>query len=363
MKAEFRPARQILHLGLLAFLLAAVAGWSSASAFAEEPPYELDPTLSLTGNCSVSAFDPVPDPSCVGEPPAYPPAPNRPSKRFTEPRAIAIDTFGDVYVTSWAGSDNSKGRVDIFDDEGKFLTEVATPGPKSIAVDSKGTLYVFEDLGKVVRFSPSEYDPEGGKVKYGNSPVTVLDGTVNRAFVGALAVDPANDHLIVAQGDVLSVYDSAEGANALIKTVGEVGHWLEAVAVDSQRERFYLTFCPSGKNEECGVKVLESKEPYAVIKEFDGSTGTSEVPAGEFTSFAGRMGLAVDETTGDFFVVDALGSKIVYRFNEGYEFAFSQFGAQLGFSGERDLAETLYLGFRFFASGNVGNGEVCSCRL
>jgi hypothetical protein len=321
--------------------------FAAAPVSAAEPPYEFDPTLSLTGNCATGVVDPVPDPSCEGEPPAYPPPPNGPSGRFNESRAIAVDTFGDVYVASWASSNDAKGRIDVFDDEGKFLTEVATPAPKSTAVDSKGTLYVFEDLGKVVRFDPSEFDPEAGKVKYGNPPVTVLDGSVNRAFIGALAVDPANDHLIVAQADVLSIYDSAEGSNALIKTVGEVGHWLEAVAVDGQRERIYLTYCPAGKDEECGVKVLESKEPYAVLKEFDGSSGVSEVPAGQFASPFGRMGLAVDEETGDFFVADIINAKTVYRFSEDYEYLskleFAEFDANVSIqvavsNGERSLA-------------------------
>src|SRR5689334_16306217 len=100
-------------LGLLWALVVAVPATA-----AEQPPYELDPELSLTGDCSTSAFDPVPDPSCP-----YPAPPGGPKARFTEPRAVAIDPYGNEYVATYANSEDSQTRVDVFDDEGKFVTE------------------------------------------------------------------------------------------------------------------------------------------------------------------------------------------------------------------------------------------------
>ncbi len=111
---------------------------AAAPASAAEP-YELDPVLSLTGNCSTSVFDPVPDPSCSGEPPAYPAPPNGPTGRFDEARAVAIDPFGNEYVASYAESDDAKGRIDVFDDEGHFITEVATPGQRASRLTAKAT--------------------------------------------------------------------------------------------------------------------------------------------------------------------------------------------------------------------------------
>ncbi len=302
--------RYAVVLGILWALIAA-----APAAAAESPPYELDPELSLTGDCSTGAFDPIPDPSCP-----YPAPPGGPIARFTEPRAVAIDPYGNEYVASYAESNDSVTRIDVFDDEGKFITELATVPAKSIAVDSKGNIYVFEDSGKVFRYEPSgESDPELSDLTYEDPPVTVATGSTS--FVGALAVDGSNDHLVVAQDNVVTIFGSAEESNAVIDVVGNVGEWVEAIALDPVRGRIYVTFCEEEKSEECAVKVISYTDPYPVLEEIDGST----TPPGKFASFFARMGLAVDEETGDFFVADFLASqKTIYQFNEDYELV-SQF--------------------------------------
>ncbi len=303
----FRPATT------LACALALLAFAAPASA-AELPAYELDPTLSLRGECKVEAFDPIPDPSCVGEPPAYPAPPAGPAERFNYPRAIAVDSFGDEYVASWAETNDAKGHVDVFDDEGFFITEVAAPNAQSIAVDSKGNLYVFEDSGKIVRYEPSKYDGEAGDIAYGGPPVTVVTGS----FVGALDIDRSNDRLYVAQGNGVTIYGSAEESNAVFDVVGLVGEWVEAIAVDSQRRRMYVTSCEEGNITGCGVKVFEADDPYNLLEEIY-EVPTEPAPTKFAAPFA-RMGLAVDEKTGDFFVADISAAKTVFQFNEDYEF-------------------------------------------
>ncbi|HEU4738269.1 MAG TPA: hypothetical protein VFS54_04200, partial [Solirubrobacterales bacterium] len=278
--------------------------------------YEFDPVLSLTGNCSTAAPDPVPDPSCVGVPPAYPPAPDRPSGRFDEARAIAVDTYGNEYVASYAGGDDAEGRIDVFDDEGRFVTEVAAPDAKSIAVDSEGQLYVFQGDGAVVRYAPkSPYEPEAGVIDYEASAITVT----SEFFVGALAVDSeTNNVYIVAQG-VVKRLDSAKNGNGVLETFNleppEVRPWTNAIAIDSQRRRIYVSFC---KDEvfECGVMVLGADAPHSVLKELDGSS----TPAGQFSALFGWLGLAVDEETGDFFVADIEPAKTIYQFDEDFEY-------------------------------------------
>src|SRR5689334_20081672 len=136
-----------LALGLL-WLVAAVP----ASA-AEFPP-EFEPVLTLRGDCGTATVndpipDTVPDPSCP-----YLPPPAGPTARFDDPRSIAFDEYGNEYVASYAFT-GVKGRIDVFDSEGKFITELPDPfGPLSLAVDSEGNLYAFEqgpESSKVVR--------------------------------------------------------------------------------------------------------------------------------------------------------------------------------------------------------------------
>ncbi|HEY8502916.1 MAG TPA: hypothetical protein VIL21_09540, partial [Solirubrobacterales bacterium] len=88
-------------------------------------PYTPEPSLSIAGVCGVKdAIDPVEDPECPG-------GTHPPSGRFSEPRSVAIDAYGNEYVASYA-FDGTKGRIDVFNDEGKFITELLDPfGPKS----------------------------------------------------------------------------------------------------------------------------------------------------------------------------------------------------------------------------------------
>jgi hypothetical protein len=293
-----------IHVSGLAMLVLLLTLLAAVPAHAE---YEFDPVLSLTGDCSVSVFDPVADPSCPYA------LPNAPAERFTGPRAIAIDPYGNEYVASYAESVDVDGRVDVFDDEGKFVTEVSAPNPKSIAVDGGGHLYVYEDNGKVVRYSPedsleSPYDPEAGKIAYEDPAVTVSTGSA----VGALAVDVA-DRLLVASGGTISIRASAEAGNGVLESFepSGLGPWTDSIAVDSLRKRIYVSGCKN-ESDECFIGVVEADAPHAVVEEIDGST----TPAGAFVGLSGRLGIA-----GDFFIADLTFSvKTVYQFNEGYEY-------------------------------------------
>src|SRR4051794_11241427 len=91
-------------------LLALATFVAAAPARAAEHPPTLDPALSLIGDCTTAAIDPVPDPSCP-----YAPAPDGPSGKFDEPRVISIDPTGNEYVFSWADAAPS-GHIDVFDD-------------------------------------------------------------------------------------------------------------------------------------------------------------------------------------------------------------------------------------------------------
>lgn len=317
----------VVAVGLLWALVAA------APASAAEP-YEFDAVLSLTGDCSVSAIDPVPDPSCEGDPLAYPAPPAGPTKsncgkngctsQFAEPRAVTVDSVGNLYVASSANSEPS-GGIDVFDDEGKFVTEVSAPDAKNIAVDSEGYLYVFKDNGPLMRYAPTDtalepYEPEAGKIKYADAPVEVADGE----FFGSLAIDAATDEVYTARAPGIvtrfkSAADSVGPTNEIIESftpTSPLGPYVEAMAIDSQGGRIFISFCPPAQSTQCGVKVLDLDPPHTELENLTGS----EVPGGQFLSPFGRLGLAVDEETGDLFVADILKSKkTVYQLDENYE--------------------------------------------
>ncbi|HEY6729774.1 MAG TPA: hypothetical protein VI039_01990 [Solirubrobacterales bacterium] len=288
-----------------------------APASAAEFPYTVEPELSLTGDCSTSAFDPVPDPDCE---PTYPPPPAGPTGRFFEPWSVAIDAYGNEYVASWGGNDGTKGRIDVFDDEGRFITELADPRrPQSIAVDSKGNLYAFEQLpggeGEIARYTPSEYKPEEGKIAYGN-PRVVVDSEPT-ALLGGVAVDLSNDHLYASWwGTFITEYESAADGNDLLETITPPGLFAnQRLAVDGQNRRVYASSC-TNSIFDCVVLVFEADAPYSLLEEVDGS----ETPVGEFLSVNGKLAVAVDEESGNFFVGDLSATSNIYEFNEDYEY-------------------------------------------
>ncbi len=171
--------------------------------------------------------------------------------------------------------------------------------------------------------------------------MTVASGGLGANFIGAVAVD-TDGRLYVVRANDLTIYGTGEESNPVVDVVGDMGEWVEAIAVDSQRNRIYLTHCDDGKTDECDVKVLADTAPYAVLEEIDGPT-----EATKFASSFGRMGLAVDEETGDFFVSDIIAAKTIYQFDEGYElisqFQNNEFQANISVqpavsNGERELA-------------------------
>lgn len=301
--------------GMLALLCFGVA--SIPASAAELPPYSLNAELSLTGDCSTSALDPIPDPGCP-----YLPPPGGPSGRFAEPRSVAFDSFGNEYVASYANLGEG-GRIDVFDDGGRFITELLTPkvGPQSLAVDSQGNLYVYSSgggsSGNIFRYAPTVYDGKAGKIEYGNPPVVI--GTNSTPVNQGLAIDNSNDRLYVVLPGAIDEYSSAAEGNKVLSTITheKLGVWNIWVAVDAERRRVYSGYCADQFNE-CGVLVFDADPPHALLKEVDGSN--TPAPAGRFESIKGWLSIAVDEESGHFFVDDLEASKNIYEFDEDYEF-------------------------------------------
>jgi hypothetical protein len=311
-----------LRFGLAVAVALTCIGLAAASASAAGS-YEFDQTLSLRGDCGTGSPDLIPDPSCPEE---------TPSGRFNEPRSIAIDAYGDEYVASYH-ENGAEGRIDVFDDEGHFITELLDPhGPLSVAVDTKGNLYVYDNglAGEieVAVYAPTEYEPAAGKIKYGSREVFVEKTSTEGGPLGGLAVDFSNDHLYVAytKGFIEEFSSAAEG-HKLLHTIplpsplpgaASATFWNNWVAVDSQRRRLFASYCKGNFGfNDCGVLVLEADPPYALVEELDGSN----LPTGKFSSLKGSTSIAVDESSGHFFVADLEEPpKAIYEFDQNFDY-------------------------------------------
>lgn len=294
-------------LGLLAGLLSAAT--DSMPALAAELPPKYDPKLSLVGDCTVSPFDEVPDPSCPYQAP-----PAGPKGAFKEPRAIAVDGYGNEYVASYNNS-AANGRIDVFDDEAKFVTAFAAVDVISLSVDGNGHVYVVKDNGDILRYPPSTYEPEAGKIEYQSAPVPVA----SVSFLAALAVDLSDGHLFVVEPGHIIEFGSVAESNTMIDIYEpeKLGAWSRGIAIDAQRRRVYVAYCKNG-DIGCGVLALNADNPEEVLAEITGSN----TPEGEFAAGQGRLAVAADEKTGHFFIYDIVisGSKKIYEFGEGYEY-------------------------------------------
>lgn len=308
-------SRAARYVAGVAAVCAAVIGSGPGVATAAPEDFILNPVLSLTGGCTTSLIDPIPDPPVTEcEAGDHPPA------SFSSPRAVVTDAEGNIYVASYGSTakEGKEGRIDIFDPDGFFISELKVEGPVQIAVDSKGILYVLERpfaFIRLSRYTPTVYKPTEGEIQYNPSPTVVQE-----SFVGSfasIAVNPANDHIFIHNGVLLITELSAAPGNEVVsETIGEgvleygVG---ASVAVDAAHNRLYASDFASGPGGL--VRIFELSAPYKLIDTIDGA----DTPAGEFGI---QPVIAADEGTGEFLVYDGGedGSKVVHEFTEDGEY-------------------------------------------
>jgi hypothetical protein len=280
--------------------------------------HAFDPVLSLTGNCATSTVDAVPDPGCPGG--IHPTLGG-----FIAPTSVATDSHGDIYVVSYgnASAEGKKGRIDIFDPKGNFITEVPDEeGPRNAVVDADGNLYVFEFRsgmgGQVRRFSPSSpYEPLKSEITYEGPPVLIAE---TGSSMTGLAIDKSNQHFFANFGQSITEYGSAaEGNKVLDPEIGEgtlSNPYGIGLAIDTARGRIYASDHRASPNSFV-VRVFELASPHSLLETIDGSS----TPPGKFLS--NFLSLAVDEATGNLFVYDGEGAEVVYELTEHGEYLTS----------------------------------------
>lgn len=332
---------RVMLIGVLSALFFALP---VATAVAAEEPYEYNPLFSLRGDCGTSAVDPVPDPGCPGG--------THPPKPFDTPDAVAVDAYGNEYVSNAAGG-GAQGRIDIFDHEGNFISELPDPhGPTAVAVDTDGVLYVYENVtsavAEIVRYRPEVYEPEVGAIEYKATAREVVD-TVG-SFIGGLAVDTSTNHLFAAFSiGEIKEYGSSDEDNSLLNTIThEKLSKAVFLAVDAKRRRLYSSDCKKDIFE-CQVLVFKADAPYDLLAEIDGST----TPAKKFLAEKGWNSIAVDEETGHFFIEDLQKSNRIFEFGESFEYLSTI---------SRSFLEGAYL-HQMAISNSVLNGDAANRRF
>jgi len=306
---------------ICAFSCLVLLGLTPATAAAEgEETHVFNAMLSLTGNCTKSSFDPLPDPGCPA---------NHAPKEFVKNAGVAVDRLGNRYVAS-AGEapTGTGGRIDVFDSSGEYITGIPVTLPEynvSIAVDSQGTLYVsrgsFSDsVQRIIRYAPTgTYNPAAGEIEYG-PPMAVSPGSSGEwsGLLMPMAVNPVNDHLFVSTGDRVEEFGSAAEGNPVVGPIVTKALYgiANAIAVDSAHHRLYVS-APNVEATTSGsksvVKVFDLEALNELLFEIDGST----TPTEKFVSETRLLPVAADEATGHVFVGDMGASPArIYEFDE-----------------------------------------------
>ena len=125
---------------------------------------------------------------------------------FTDARSIAVDGAGRIYVGEYTG-----GRIQVFDPEGKFVTQWTIGDRKTIlrglAADRKGTVYVVSG-GRIERYQ-GETGEKLGQVEYERSGFDDATTTIEGGLVTALHANRDDVVIFDANGNVVQTVPAA----------------------------------------------------------------------------------------------------------------------------------------------------------
>jgi hypothetical protein len=284
-----------------------------------------NPTLSLTGDCSVkNKVDQVPDPGCPGG--------SHPGSAFNNPGGVSTDSHGDVYVFNQ--QENEAGTIDVFTPDGHFITEAALPSVRAATVDSNGVIYVWLNetppggsaKASLARLEPSIFEPASGSISYGSTFTKFFSREEGLVETSRIAIDPSNGHVFAvvnnsSQELVVREWGSAQEGNpdnGIVVGASQLAgklrgtHWL---SVGSE----HRLLASGGTDLAAPGEVLafspQQGGGYALSSTLTGPTQSTKFSS----NAANGVTTAVDTATGDIFVNDVGASSkskaVVYQFD------------------------------------------------
>ncbi len=261
----------------------------------------------------VDVFGPLPIPSH----PALPPLP----KAFNSACGVAVGSDGRVYVTSEGSS-----SIDVFAPAGKSWNLVAsisdTARPCGVAVDAAGNVFVTHPNAAAAEQTLLMYPPLTATT-YG--PPKVIDAATTQ--FASVAVNPANQHVLVSHRQVVFEYGSAANDSVLLRDDLGQGLGLDeisAVGVYGKSGHLYVTNKAVEFQGEpvAGIVVFDpANERVAVI---DGSNAVSKKPDGGI-GIPAAASIAVDQANGHVFYSPKGPAADVYEFEASGAYV-SRFG-------------------------------------
>lgn len=296
-----------MHQWLKAVLIVASVACPVAAAApaAADETHVFNAQLSLTGNCTTSDADPVPDPGCPGG--AHPP-----SGGFKLVRSTETDEYGNLFLIN-------EGKIDIFDVKGFYRGTVSDGNSaQRIAIDSDGRLYVYENTGSVIQIvrydpDPVSYDPENGIIKFGSEPMVALPD-VSGQDKPSLAIDRSTNRFYLSYHARVEMYGSAEEGNQFIESFGEdVLDFTSNLAVNGQTHEVYVGSSSPVEDPAKLYVFSEDGAGYSFDRVIDGACTATK----GFRSNEGFISPSIEEATGHVFVDDRDQSKPkIYEFTE-----------------------------------------------
>ena len=136
-------------------------------------------------------------------------------------RGLTVDTHGDIFVAGVTESEQGDD-IRVYTSTGKVLLQsVEVRGPRILAVDTNGTLYVLRNLSILSRYTPSAY-PLTEDTTYTLAPEPVdTDPTIS------VAVDPLTNRLYALQAHKVSVFGEDGTEEGAFGEPGESGELTE----------------------------------------------------------------------------------------------------------------------------------------